>query len=237
MAGETMNKAEELRNLADKVKKTELSTYFGVDSVKYKHVSEFNCKYDSEYISPWSKSAHNENANVVVIGQDWSSSNQLSGDLNVSVACRGYDEHFPTNRNLISLLKKYLNSEFSEVYALNAFPFIKSGKARARVPRGHISKTAKDFALPAVKIISPKLVICLGKLTFNAMRKANHEDLVNESVKHKYCATLDEAIRHSFNIGKSKCVAVSHTGSRGTSNRKKGQVDSDWKALGQWIRL
>ena len=71
------------------------------------------------------------------------------------------------------MLDKFFNLEFSEVYATDVFPFVKAGDMGTKIPMADMVLAAKQFAIPQIKIISPKLVVCLGRQTFNSIRKAS----------------------------------------------------------------
>jgi uracil-DNA glycosylase len=230
-----VNKGERLSQLGARLKAVDLSTYFADDGVpqsskSYRHVRDFHDgAYDSPYAFPWSNMAHNHDARVVIVAQDWASSDRLSQPLDYKIARLGYDQHLATNINLHRLLRQHLRLEFSETYAIDAFPFVKSGGMSARIPFRHIVRTARDFALPVVEIVSPSLVVCIGSLTSNAMRLAS---------SFKRCKTLNEAIQQPIQISKSCVVAVAHTGRLGAMSRNrlcKEQVDMDWAHLAQYV--
>jgi len=43
----------------------------------------------------------------------------------------------------------------------------------ASISQIDLIEAAKQFALPEIRIVNPKLVICLGLVTFNALRQAS----------------------------------------------------------------
>jgi hypothetical protein len=129
----------------------------------YMCVSEFhNGKYDCDFVSPWTKSAHNTSFRLMVIAQDWASQKYLERPYNWALAECGYDEGLKTNKCLSRLLRQYLNLGFNETYATNVFPFIKQGDMQGHIPRCDLIKAAKEYALPQIKIVDPLMVICLG---------------------------------------------------------------------------
>ena len=73
--------------------------------------------------------------------------------------------------------------------------------------------------------VKPKIVICLGVPTFNALRRASGL---------KPIRNLEEGIASSFQIGNSEVICQAHTGQLGKNNRNKGgvnRVDGDWAAI------
>jgi len=129
--------------------------------------------YECDYVSPWSTSAHDVDADLMILGKDWSSETlaERPPDPKRKQLGQGFD--VPTNRNL----REYLNDcmdglKFSETYASNVFPFIKRGQKNATIRKADMLYAAKAFALPEIEIVRPRMVICLGPPAFNAVRRA-----------------------------------------------------------------
>ena len=59
-----------------------------------------------------------------------------------------------------------------DVYATNLFPFIKTGNMSGSIAKHDLIRAAREFALPQIRIVQPRLVICLGLETFNSIREA-----------------------------------------------------------------
>lgn len=108
----------------------------------------------------------------MVMLQDWSSDDSLSGPLVQDRVTLGYMRDLPTNRNLIRLLDNTFGLELPDICATNLFPFIKAGRKDTHIPEGDFLRAAREFALPQIQIVKPKLLICLGLDTFNALRVA-----------------------------------------------------------------
>jgi len=159
----------------------------------------------------------------MIVGQDWTSEEQLRGPVNDHSVMHGYDPDAVTNINLQRLLKEHLGKEFSDVYATNAFPFIKPGGISAPIPAAHMRLAVKEFLLPQIEIVEPQIVICLGLSVFNALR---------ESCGHNRLRTLDDAVKSPFQFRASRIVAVAHTG---TNNRKRRgfRIEEDWGSIGR----
>src|SRR5688500_8056665 len=107
----------------------------------------------------------------MVIGQDWASADMLAKRPE-RVAELGYDPKLLTNRNLDDLLKRHLGLQRRDCYLTNLFVFIKSGIASASIRFADLAWSAKNFTVPQIEIIVPKLVICLGLRTFRALTRA-----------------------------------------------------------------
>jgi uracil-DNA glycosylase len=181
--------------------------------------------YECEYVSPYTKSAHNIDSDIMVILQDWSSDSRLIGKLDQDAMKYGYTPSLPTNKNLIRLLNAYFGLGLNDIYATNLFPFIKYGALSATIPRNDLIRAAQEFALPQIKIVCPKLVVCIGGATFNAIRRAcGYKDWMN----------IDSAIESPFMADKSQIWCQAHTGQLGQNNRNQGGVDrvsSDWEKM------
>lgn len=181
--------------------------------------------YECEWVSPWTKSARNVDAAVLLTAQDWASSDYLNGPRDPAVRKLGHDSDLCTNRNLHRLLRNYLGIEFSDVFATNLFPFIKPGKMGAQIkPPRLMIEAALEYAIPQVEVISPKLVICLGLSTYNAMR---------QGWGSKPIRPMGKAIAEPFTVAHTRVAAVAHNGRWGTNNRNRGceRVEADWANL------
>lgn len=194
---------------------------------EYKHIGDYhNGIYEcNDYVSPYSKSAHNVDAKVMIMLQDWCSDKFLSNGINEDADELGYDPTLPTNKNLKQLLDNHFRLTLADTYATNLFPFIKRGGMSTKIPMSDMIKAAKEFALPQIKIISPELVICLGLATFNALRRA---------LGFKSAKNLNEGIALPFRYKGSVIYCQAHTGQLGKNNRNRGGVDrvnKDWELM------
>jgi restriction system protein len=178
--------------------------------------------YDCEYVSPWSKCAHNVDSPIFIAGQDWSSEGQFEDRLNHASMELGYDPTKRTNINLQNWLLEHFGLAFSDVYATNAFPFIKPGSMQGSVPQKDMDTAVEEFLLPQIEVVRPLMVVCLGLLVFNGVRNA---------LKMPSIRPLDAAMGAPIDYCGSRIVVVAHTGSRGTNNRGYAKACDDWAAL------
>lgn len=185
----------------------------------YNSIADYeNGYYECNYVSPYSKSAHNVNSDVLVVLQDWSSDENMRGECHETNRL-GYTPNVGTNIKLISLLKTHLNLNLNDIYATNLFPFIKMGGMSAYISIKDMRRAAKDFTLPMIDIIRPKIVIALGAKTYSALWDC--------------CVNRKETIQSSFVYGESKVFHQPHPAAR-ISNHKKEKSWSDMKIyLGQ----
>src|ERR1019366_945036 len=90
--------------------------------------------YECDFVSPFTKSACNVDADVMVVLQDWSSDEELSRGLDESTRRLGYTPTQPTSRNLERLLKITFGLSLSDIYGTNLFPFVKPGVVSSPIP-------------------------------------------------------------------------------------------------------
>lgn len=187
--------------------------------------------YDCEYVSPYTKGANNVNSEIFVMLQDWSSHQFLENldpdsKAGAEVKRIGRKDSLPTNKKLSELLKKHFFTSLAEVYATNLFPFIKQGNLSAPIERQLLLRAAKEFALPQVQIVKPKVVICFGLATFNAVRACYSLDK---------CDSVEAAINNNFtNDDSVQFWAQAHPGHFGQISRNKpnkSQVKNDWQRM------
>ena len=178
--------------------------------------------YECDFVSPYTKSAGNVDAEIFVLLQDWSSDEALRGTLDSDCVLYGLTRTLPTNKRLVELLRHHFGVELGDVYATNLFPFIKRGGISSSIPMGDLIRAAQEFALPQIQIVRPKLVVCLGLNTFNAIRIA---------CGHSPARPMAEAIASPFTFDESRVWCQAHTGARGQNNRGRERVAEDWRKM------
>lgn len=199
--------------------------------VGYKNIGEYhNGIYECDFVSPYSKVAHNHESPIFVLLQDWISDDVLSGPVLADAVTLGRIPKLPTNRNLDRFLREHFGIDVSETYATNLFPFIKPGGMSGAIPLKDLCMAAREYALPQIQIIKPMLVIALGLNCFNALRFAS------ASQKNRNIA---EAIASPFAVGPSMIWCQAHPGALGQNGRNKldaRQVEADWSAMAAWYK-
>jgi len=215
-----MNKRAELLALA---KLRQATRWPGYNCIGDYHRGVYEC----DFVSPYTKSAGNVDAEIMVLLQDWSSDESLGGSFDEDSANLGYSRHIPTNENLIQLLRETFGLALQDTYATNLFPFVKRRGMSSSIPKSDLIRAADEFAMPQITIVNPKLVICLGKETFNALRR-----ICNLSP----CPTVDSGIESPFDLPKAttRVWCQAHTGRLGRNNRNRGGVDRvsvDWQKM------
>ena len=159
--------------------------------------------YECDFVSPYTKSASNASALLMVLLQDWASDGGLRGPVHPEGILLGHDPKRPTNRRLKQLLRKHFQLELENTYATNIFPFIKQGAMDAQIPMRDLIRAAREFAIPQIKIIKPVVAVCLGKAAYNAVAIA---------AGHHPAPMLADAIATPFRLGQTEVWCQPHPG-------------------------
>ncbi|MEI8372161.1 MAG: hypothetical protein WCJ35_04905 [Planctomycetota bacterium] len=213
-----LNKRSRLLSLA---RLRQSTRWDGYNSIADYHDGAYEC----DSVSPYTKTARNVDANIMVILLDWASDCALSGPLDRDARDLGYTRSLTTNINLVRLLNDTFGLSLSDVYGTNLFPFVKPGGMSAGIPDRDLKRAALEFALPQIDIVNPRLVICLGMDTFNPIRR---------QYGLSRAKNMEAAISSPFTIGNTKVWFQAHTGYFGQMMRNKGSVDQvmlDWKRM------
>lgn len=187
--------------------------------------------YETKHVSPYTKSAGNVDADVFVMLQDWCSDDYLGQNRVCTDSVQyGHNRSCITNINLKKLLSTHLNLELKDTYGTNCFPFIKPGPMNAKIPPTLMEIGAIEFGLPQIDIVSPKLVICFGGSTFNAIRRAAQLEKVK---------TVSAGIDQPFRYRDSMIWLQFHPAQQAQNTRNKGAIDrvkEDWKKMKKSMR-
>ncbi len=183
--------------------------------------------WDSRFVSPYTKAAHNVNSPIFIVLQDWTSSDGMkakNADKDEPSRVLGYSPANRTNINLIQLLNKTYDQELKDVFATNLFPFIKRGGRSASIIRKDQNDAFVEYCWPQIEIIQPKLVVCLGKIVFTTFARNLHHKSDRHNVGDFFLRKVNR-----------KTIAIyyqAHTGRWG-SNQRGGikQLLRDWKQM------
>lgn len=115
----------------------------------------------------------------MVIGQDWASEHFLMKPPNARQRDLGYDPDLQTNKIMTRLLREAFAREFKDVFATNAFVFVKPDNMSMRIPTVDLVRSSATYTLQEIRIVGPKMAVCLGGASYNALRGA---------LKHPYQA-------------------------------------------------
>jgi restriction system protein len=204
IAAASTTKANRLAALAQLRRHPDAGTCQDAYSRNYRRIEEFHDRYydQHDWVSPWTLSACNVDSDLMIIGQDWASEDVLLKDPDPKIRQFGHDPSLATNRNLKRLLQEAFGRRFEDTFATNAFVFAKPGGMNSRLPVADLVLSATRFALKEVEIVRPRMVICLGIGTFNAIRAALHlrplklEAIVYTRPAITYCGSEVHGVPH-----------------------------------------
>jgi DNA polymerase len=137
--------------------------------------------YDSDHIGPWTRWAHDLDASVMVVGQDW-------GDARYFIENKGLDKAGnPTNEALASLLASIgrpvppipcqLAADDADrgicgVWLTNACLWLKGGGMSAPVKREWFGEHSAEFLHAQVELVEPRVVVALGSHAYDCLMAA-----------------------------------------------------------------
>ncbi|MEB2319689.1 MAG: hypothetical protein OZ935_13645 [Pseudomonadota bacterium] len=124
-----------------------------------------------DWVSPYTKGA-NTRGGIALVLQDWASEDGLKGGPDERIAELGRNPGIRTNKVLEALLNRILGLSLSEVYATNAFPFVKRGGMSSPIPQKTVYATARRFLLPELEIAEPRVIIALGSVARRTLESA-----------------------------------------------------------------
>lgn len=215
-----MDKRNELAQLAQLRRESRWVGYTGIGDYH-------GGVYESEFVSPYTKSAGNVDAELMIVLQDWASADALSAPVDQDRVTFGLDPTRNTNTRLQALLRRHFEMELRDTYGTNLFPFVKPGAMNAKIPRADLVRAAREFALPQIRIIRPVLAVCLGIGTYNAIAVAAGQ---------QSGATVTDAVAKPFNVGMTRVWCSAHTGPLGINRRGIDTVNADWAAMADDFR-
>jgi len=185
-----------------------------------------------EYVSPWTKAANNVDARVMLIAQDWSSTDRLSNvpeDERAEIRRHGQTPNLPTNRNIQEFLTKNFGLAFDQCFATNAFVFVKCGSMSSKIPSADLRRSVTDYVLPQINIVEPRLVLCLGAAVFSVI-----ESVIRQEMPHAKKISWRDSLDNPLRFNDSLIVGLPHPGGRGTAaSGGKSVVDRYWAAARQ----
>lgn len=133
----------------------------------HKHPEDFGYDFSS-WVSPYTIGAH-ACGGVAVVLQDWASVKGLSKQFNPDIQLYGRTPDLLTNVRLESFLRSVLGLKLSEVYATNAFPFVKAGSMSAALKRSDVARAAQMFLSRELELVQPTTVLALGSVAHYAL--------------------------------------------------------------------
>ena len=188
-------------------------------------------RFDSDEIGPWTRWLGDRNARLMIVGQDW-------GDVTYFQNNEGFDDcctNNPTNRNLQDLLHGIglpVSSgpqRSSGVFLTNAVLCLKEGGLQAEVEEKAF-KNCREFLRRQIEVISPAVVVTLGKRAYGAVVSAfgrPREPTFRAAVERENIELFSDC----------RLVPVYHCGRKSTNmNRDIRQQRHDWARVERALR-
>ncbi len=185
--------------------------------------------YDKEiHLNPWSQWHGNLDAKILLIGQDWSSYDEY-------IKGKGEEDLMNnTNLNLSCLFGEIgINAKDSDdetpipLYFTNCILGIKKGKMARKIKRSWYIDTADIFIKPLIDIISPKIIIALGKAAYETVSKIYNI----KTMPLKYAIDMNPV---KLPDGKL-LFAVYHCSDLGHANRHFQTQRKDWRKIKKYL--
>lgn len=214
-----------------------------VDRVRLSYQSEVNgliwCE-DCKEINLWTywQGRGNLNAKIMLVGQDWGTPTNTDSvqlmetirQINRGTTLCYMDGNSSVTDNQLIELFKILNYDISintsqnqDLFFTNFVLGYRQGNISGGDKRAWFRKDAPFFA-ELVDIIEPKIILCLGRKTFEAVLKALGYSLMPKIRKYNsFIESTQNPIELSLNDSHHLYVfALAHSGVLGTMNRNRG---------------
>ena len=177
----------------------------------------------------------NYDASIMLVGQDWGASEPESSVIrNIKEINRGLREDYErdpgsiTDDNLCSLFSVLgfdISKRCEELFFTNFILGYRSDGLSGNVLREWLLYDAPFFAR-LVNIIEPKVLICLGRDTFESVRYACTGRMKHIYGFNRFIESSDNPVTIPLQSGKTLTVfAEAHCGRMGTLNRNRTRKD------------
>jgi DNA polymerase len=189
--------------------------------------------YDIDEIDPWAQWQNNLNADILVVGQEYS---DLDTFNRTEAKVERYSDRYeyPSNKNL----KEYFEilgydighpsypNQSHPIFFTNAVMGLKSGSMSGNFRDSWLTESREHFLKPLIDIIQPKIIIAIGAKATKSLgviynfKVTSHKSMVeNSPIKH----------------GSKLIFPVYHIGGLGLSNRPKAQQIIDWTKIKNYL--
>lgn len=182
--------------------------------------------FDPPVVSYWSQWLGNPKPLVLIVGQDFS-------NVDYFQANQGRDEvGNKTNENLRMLLIRAgidvgpppFPDDTSPVFLTNSILCLKTGSMSEPIKDRWVRNCSTNHLSPLVRLLSPKIVIGMGKHGWAAVRQLFHLTAAPLSIM--------QAAGNSWRVSDKIICAVGHCSGLGLVNRPMSQQYKDWEQIG-----
>jgi hypothetical protein len=123
-----------------------------------------------DWVSPYTKTAC-ALGGIGLVLQDWASADGLRNGPDPDVQEYGRIRTLRTNQVLEVLLGRMFGATLADVYATNAFPFIKCGPMSSALPFRDVLKAVRLFAAPELVLARPTMILAVGGVAHRALQR------------------------------------------------------------------
>lgn len=141
----------------------------GTNCWPHSQVEEFGYDF-REWVTPYTKGAH-KRGGIALVLQDWASKEALAQGYDPVLQLHGRAPKLRTNVRLEELLQRVLGISLQDVYATNAFPFIKAGAMDAPLRLREVEETVRRFTAKELELANPTVVLALGVIPYSALQR------------------------------------------------------------------
>ena len=205
--------------------------------------------------SYWQGGVNHLNAKILLVGQDWGSMDTEKYEEariveNIVQKKKTEPDKYlsyvegntnPTDRNLIKLFKTIgydITEECADLFFTNLALCYREDSKISGGFKPIWASNCGEFFKELVDIIQPKVILCLGRGTYEGVMKA----LGGKAESGSYNEIIDE--HTPSEAGGYKVFPLAHCGSMGTANRNKDKdkyedklhyQKEDWKAIQKYL--
>lgn len=185
-------------------------------------------KCDCDHVEAWAQWMGNLDAKIMLVGKDF-------GGLDFFIRFRGQcDPTSVTNRNLIQLFRclgvdignpSKPNTEASVFFTNALFGIINtSSKGGNHITSTALKESAIEFLGPLIDIVDPKVIIAMGKESYQGLSIALGLPRVQ--------SMRESLVNSPIIAGHSRLVfPVFHCGGLGLANRSFKEQQDDWRRI------
>lgn len=235
-------KKDEFIQLAKDVSKCHIcenmTTHPHLSNSEYLENDTHGLNTDTPYINRWNLWQGNLDADIMVIGQDYG---QLDDGSNYDLWKSGTYTNF-TDVSLKKLFDKAfsinIDATDSPLFFTNMANCYRKQKTTGEMHSGWLPICSNKYMARLIKIIRPKIIIVLGRATFEALHCMEDLSVKCSDICITGKATYAEIIKHQYHILLDnftiKVFPVYHPGANSQINRNFDEQLKDWKNIAEY---
>lgn len=224
--------------------------------------------HDCKEINLWTywQGKDSKDVKIMVVGQDWGNP-QLPKNTQTIKNIRAGKNYFynqsdlsklkyQTDKSLCTLFdsigyRNIITNRYDDLFFTNFFLRYRKGRETGKMSRKAMMEDAQHFR-ELVSAIKPKVIICLGKMTYECVINALQPDTEQKFRIHslrEYCDKIDSGTNYvDFVQSQIRVYGMAHCGAAGVNiNRKRGSKTSkdksgldlmiqDWKSILDYLK-